>query len=168
MSDTKNNYSEIWLAGGCFWGVEAFLDTIPGVVNTEVGYANGNTEHPSYEDVCRRGTGHAETVYVRCNSTITLKKLLDYFFLIIDPTSLNRQGNDRGTQYRTGIYYKNEADKEVVEEYINNMQLVYDRPIVTEVLPIDNFYRAEEYHQKYLEKNPHGYCHVDLSLADKI
>lgn len=168
MSDTKNDYSEIWLAGGCFWGVEAFLDKIPGVVNTEVGYANGNTEHPSYEDVCRRGTGHAETVYVRYDSTITLKKLLDYFFLIIDPTSLNRQGNDRGTQYRTGIYYKNEEDKELIKEYINSTQLAYDKPIVTEVLPIDNFYRAEEYHQKYLEKNPHGYCHVDLSLVNKI
>lgn len=169
MINKENYLSEIWLAGGCFWGVEAFLSGIPGVVHTETGYANGKTENPTYEDVCRKDTGHAETVYVRYDpDQIPLKKLLEYFFKIIDPTSLNRQGNDVGIQYRTGIYYKEASDKEIIEECIRQLQNNLNRKIVTEVLPVQNFYKAEEYHQKYLEKNPNGYCHINLDLLRDI
>lgn len=169
MISIDNNYSEIWLAGGCFWGVEAFLFRLPGVIHTETGYANGCTESPTYEEVCRKETGHAETVYVRYDSNkISLRQLLGYFFLIIDPTLLNRQGNDMGTQYRTGIYYKDNRDLEVIEDYIKSIESNYKKKIVTELLPLSKFYRAEEYHQKYLDKNPNGYCHIDLSLLNRL
>lgn len=169
MNDKSSSYSEIWLAGGCFWGVEAFLSKLPGVLYTEVGYANGKTENPSYEDVCRKDTGHAETVYVKYDATkISLEKLLMYFFRIIDPTALNKQGNDVGTQYRTGIYYEDPEAKKEIEDFMSRMQSSYQRRIMTEVLPLENFYKAEEYHQDYLEKNPHGYCHIDLSILNNI
>jgi len=169
MINPKNSFSEIWLAGGCFWGVEAFLSKVPGVLHTETGYANGNTENPSYEDVCSKGTGHAETVYVKYNPyKISLEKLLYYFFKIIDPTSFNRQGNDVGTQYRTGIYYKSIVDKKVIDNYINKVQPLFKKKILVEVLPIRNFYKAEEYHQEYLDKNPNGYCHIDVSLLNTL
>lgn len=161
--------SEIWLAGGCFWGVQAFISKLPGVMHTEVGYANGDTENPSYEEVCRKNTGHAETVYVKYDAArISLEKLLDYFFRIIDPTLLNRQGNDIGKQYRTGIYYKNPDDKSTIEGYISRKQELFKDRILTEVLELRNFYKAEEYHQEYLEKNPQGYCHIDLSILNDI
>lgn len=169
MINPKNSFSEIWLAGGCFWGVEAFLSKIPGVIHTETGYANGNTENPSYEEVCRNGTGHAEAVYIKYNSyKIGLEKLLNYFFKIIDPTTLNRQGHDMGTQYRTGIYYKSISDKNRIENYLSEQQPLFKKKILTEVLPIRNFYKAEEYHQDYLNKNPNGYCHIDLSLLNSL
>ncbi|HEY5583099.1 MAG TPA: peptide-methionine (R)-S-oxide reductase MsrB [Ruminiclostridium sp.] len=169
MINPNNSFSEIWLAGGCFWGVEAFLSKIPGVIYTEVGYANGKTENPSYEDVCRTETGHAEAVYLKYNPHKTsLEKLLSYFFKIIDPTSLNRQGNDSGTQYRTGIYYKSIEDKKVIENYISKTQPSLGKKILTEILPLKKFYKAEEYHQDYLDKNPHGYCHIDLSLLNTL
>ncbi|HEX2927960.1 MAG TPA: peptide-methionine (S)-S-oxide reductase MsrA [Ruminiclostridium sp.] len=169
MVELSNGVSEIWLAGGCFWGAQAFLSKLPGVIHTEVGYANGNTENPTYEDVCTRNTGHAETVYVKYDAArISLEKLLDYFFRIIDPTLLNRQGNDIGTQYRTGIYYRTEADRGIVENYIRKKQEHFNDKILTEILPLGNFYRAEEYHQEYLDKNPHGYCHIDLSILNDI
>jgi len=169
MINPNKTFSEIWLAGGCFWGVEAFMKHVPGVVQTEVGYANGKTENPTYEEVCHNNTGHAETVYIKYNPhRISLKKLLDYFFQIIDPTLLNRQGHDVGTQYRTGIYYKNLADKRIIEEYINNKQKEYSSKIRTEVLPLENFYKAEEYHQDYLDKNPNGYCHIDFELINNL
>lgn len=165
----NNKFAEIWLAGGCFWGAEAFLKNVPGVVETEVGYANGKTENPTYEDVCRRDTGHSETVYVKYMPyRVSLKTLLDYFFRIIDPTLLNRQGNDIGTQYRTGIYYKNIADRKVIEDFIIEKQPLYSRKILTEVLPLENFYSAEDYHQDYLDKNPNGYCHIDFSLINSL
>lgn len=154
----------IYLAGGCFWGVEAYLERIYGVASTEVGYANGLTENPSYEDVCQRATGHAETVKVDYDSSkISLTELLNAYFKIIDPTSFNRQGNDVGSQYRTGIYYLQTKDKLEIEEYINMQQKNYDKVIVVEVKALENYYSAEEYHQKYLENNPNGYCHLNLN-----
>ena len=151
----------IFLAGGCFWGVEKYLALVPGVIKTEVGYANGRTEYPSYEDVCYRNTGHAETVLVEYNSDkLELSSLLDLFYKVIDPTSLNRQGNDVGTQYRTGIYYVDEADLNIIDASISQLGERTTRPVVVEVKPLENYYAAEEYHQKYLEKNPGGYCHI--------
>ena len=158
---------EIWLAGGCFWGLEAYVDQISGVVKTSVGYANGNTMNPTYEEVCSSTTGHTETVFVAYDpQRLSLETLLTYYFKVIDPTSLNRQGNDRGSQYRTGIYYQDKADEAVINQLIAKEQLKYSRPIVTEVLPLDHYYIAEEYHQQYLAKNPNGYCHIDLSQLE--
>lgn len=152
---------EIYLAGGCFWGVEKYLSLIDGVVETETGYANGNTANPTYEDVCRRGTGHAETVRVRYDTDIIdLAFLLDQYYEIINPTSLNRQGGDVGTQYRTGIYYIDEADIAIIEDSLANLQKKHSEDLAIEALPLSNYYPAEEYHQNYLAKNPGGYCHV--------
>jgi peptide methionine sulfoxide reductase msrA/msrB len=154
---------EIWLAGGCFWGVEAYLRRVPGVAQTWVGYANGKTDHPTYEDVCHNGTGHAETVLVRYDpARISLTALLQRFFGIIDPTSRNRQGNDMGTQYRTGIYYKDPSELSTIRLFLEEEQKKLARPIATEVLPLMQFFPAEEYHQSYLEKNPNGYCHISF------
>ena len=159
----------IYLAGGCFWGIEAYVKKFPGVYDTDVGYANGNTENPTYEQVCYDNTGHAETVKVVYDtSRITTKQLLDGFFKVVNPTSVNQQGNDRGSQYRSGIYYMDEGDKAVAETAIAEQQEAYTAPIVTEVLPLDNFYLAEDYHQDYLDKNPGGYCHIDLNDADEF
>lgn len=156
--------SEIWLAGGCFWGVEAYMASIPGVVGTTVGYANGRTVNPTYEDVCHRNTGHAETVHIVYDAQrVMLERLLEHFFKIIDPTVRNRQGNDIGSQYRTGIYYKDPSELETIRKFMEREQLKHDKKIVTEVLPLEAFWPAEEYHQDYLEKNPGGYCHIDLS-----
>lgn len=163
----NQNLRDIWLAGGCFWGVEAYVDKLNGVVESSVGYANGTVINPSYEEVCRSTTGHTETVFVRYDpARLSLETLLTYYFKIIDPTSLNRQGNDRGSQYRTGIYYQDTADKAVIEKIIAKEQLKHSKPIVTEVAPLDCYYIAEEYHQKYLAKNPSGYCHIDLGQLD--
>lgn len=159
--------NEIVLAGGCFWGVEAYISRLFGIYGTTVGYANGEGENPSYEWVCSGTTGFAEAVHVTyVAEKISLEKLLTEFFKIIDPTSVNRQGNDRGSQYRSGIYYTNEEDAAVIQKVIQNEQLKYKSQIVTEVLPLKNYYIAEEYHQRYLEKNPRGYCHIDLNQAD--
>ncbi len=156
--------NEIYFAGGCFWGVEEYFSRINGVVETKVGYANGTKENPTYEEVCTGTTRHAETVYIRYDeSVITLEELLQKFFNIIDPTSLNRQGGDIGNQYRTGVYYVNEKDKNIIAKYMDEVQKNYKEKIVTELLPLSSFYLAEEYHQKYLKKNPNGYCHIDLS-----
>ena len=145
--------SDIYLAGGCFWGMEKYVASVRGVISTQAGYANGHTEHPSYEEVCRNNTGHAETVYVRYDPEILpLEFLLELYFKAIDPTSVNRQGGDRGVQYRTGIYYVDEKDRPAIERSIIKLQKRYDRPIAIEVKPLDNFYPAEEYHQKYLDK----------------
>lgn len=165
----QSKLKEIWLAGGCFWGVEAYMARVYGVYDVTSGYANGKTENPTYEDVVWKNTGHAETVHVLYDpERVDLKKLLSYYFTIIDPTVLNRQGNDRGEQYRTGIYYKDEGDKKVIEAVMAEEQKKYDDPIVTEVEPLQHYYLAEEYHQDYLEKNPNGYCHVSFdSLKDQ-
>ena len=156
---------EIYLAGGCFWGLQAFFDLRNGVIETIAGYANGKTENPTYEQVCTNKTGYAETVLIKYDENkITLSKILEDFWKVIDPTLLNRQGGDRGTQYRTGIYYTDAEDLDIISESLNKEQKKYQRPIVTEVEKLKNFYEAEEYHQKYLKKNPGGYCHIDLSL----
>lgn len=152
---------EIYLAGGCFWGTEKYLSLIKGVVDTEVGYANGRTENPSYEDVCRKDTGHAETVRILYDpKEVSLSFILKLFYEVIDPLSVNRQGNDVGSQYRTGIYYVDEQDREVIENSIKELQKSFDRPVAIEVMPLQNYFKAEEYHQRYLDKNPYGYCHI--------
>ena len=162
----EKNLHHIWLAGGCFWGVEAYFARILGVAKTTVGYANGKTDNPTYHDIDR--TGHAETIEVSFDpSRIRLEELLVYYFNIIDPTAKNRQGNDVGTQYRTGIYYQDEADQLIIQAVIANEQKKYNNPIVTEVKPLQNYSLAEEYHQDYLEKNPNGYCHIDFSSLPK-
>lgn len=154
---------QIVLAGGCFWGIEEFLSRITGVIETEVGYANGRTQNPTYEDVCYKNTGFAEACLVKYNEEIlTLKSILKSFWSIINPTTLNRQGPDIGSQYRTGIYYISEEDLPVIVESRDREQKSYDRKIVTEIKPLENYYKAEDYHQKYLKKNPNGYCHIPL------
>ncbi|HHY83153.1 MAG TPA: peptide-methionine (S)-S-oxide reductase MsrA [Clostridiales bacterium] len=155
---------EIALAGGCFWGVEEYFSRIPGVIETKVGYANGHVENPTYEQVCTHKTGHAETCLVKYDEkVISLQQLLDKFWKVIDPTAKDQQGPDVGNQYRTGIYYLDEADLPVIIKSVEEEQKKYNKPIVTEVKPLECFYPAEEYHQKYLKKNPGGYCHIDLS-----
>lgn len=151
----------IYLAGGCFWGCEKFFGQFDGVVHTLVGYANGNTAAPSYEDVKHRGTGHAETVKIDFDEeTISLEELLDDYFLVIDPLSVNKQGEDAGVQYRTGIYYDDGSLLPVIRERVAREAEKYNQPLAVEVAPLENFYPAEEYHQKYLDKNPGGYCHI--------
>jgi len=158
----------IYLAGGCFWGVEKYLGLIPGVVSTAVGYANGRTKNPTYTDVCQNGAGHAETVKVAYDPLqLSLSFLLELFYDIIDPTSLNRQGPDFGTQYRTGIYYVAEADREIILDSIAKLQEKYTKPIRIEVKPLENFYPAEEYHQRYLDRNPGGYCHIGAGKFER-
>lgn len=155
---------EIYLAGGCFWGMQAYFDLKDGIINSTVGYANGLTKNPTYEDVCTNKTGHAETLYICYDeNTVTLETILSYFWKIIDPTSLNKQGGDIGTQYRTGIYYVDECDLPTINKSIEKTQLNYTEKIVTEIEKLKCFYPAEEYHQKYLQKNPDGYCHIDLN-----
>ncbi len=160
--------AEIYLAGGCFWGVEKYLTSIRGVTETEVGYANGTTENPSYEDVCRRSTGHAETVKVVYNPEIlSLDFLLSLYYEAIDPTSVNRQGGDRGVQYRTGIYYTDTSDLPVIKASLAGLQKKLDKPVAIEAEPLENFYPAEDYHQRYLDKNPGGYCHIGRDKFSK-
>ncbi|NLJ78028.1 MAG: peptide-methionine (S)-S-oxide reductase MsrA [Tissierellia bacterium] len=154
---------EIVLAGGCFWGVEEYFSRIEGVISTKVGYANGRTENPTYEEVCTGTTGHTEACYIRFDENIiSLEELLNRFWNIIDPTQLNRQGPDRGSQYRTGIYYIDKSDRGIIDDTMEIQRGRYDKPIVTEIEPLEVFYDAEDYHQEYLKKNPGGYCHIDL------
>lgn len=159
---------EIYLAGGCFWGTEKYLQNIPGIVSTEVGYANGNTENPTYEEVCNHNTGHAETVKVEYDDeVIGLPYILELYFDVINPVSVNRQGGDVGSQYRTGIYYTKDQDAPVIEESIEKLQKQYKETIAIERVPLRNYYKAEEYHQKYLDKNPGGYCHIGADKFEK-
>ncbi|MDR2368300.1 MAG: peptide-methionine (S)-S-oxide reductase MsrA [Deltaproteobacteria bacterium] len=151
----------IALAGGCFWGVERYLSLIPGVIETEVGYANGNTENPTYHDVCGGDTGFAEAVMVTYDASVLgLSELLDLFYRIIDPTSVNKQGNDTGPQYRTGVYYLDPADRPIIHGSLVLLGESLDRPLAVQGGKLKNFYSAEAYHQKYLDKNPGGYCHI--------
>ena len=163
--------SVIYLAGGCFWGVQKYFDQFEGIIKTTVGYANGHTENPKYEDVKAEKTGHVETVKVEYDENKrSLKQILDDYYRIIEPTSLNKQGEDEGISYRTGIYYTDLNEYPIIQDFIANKQKDYDQPIVVEVKAMHNFYLAEEYHQKYLEKNPDGYCHIDgcfFHLNDK-
>lgn len=161
-NDTQAPPRTIWLAGGCFWGVEAYFGRIEGVLATETGYANGNREDTDYHAL--RQTDHAETVRVTyAPEKIALEEILEAYFLIIDPTSVNRQGHDSGRQYRTGIYYDNSEDLPVIRRMLEKEQRKYTRPLAVEAAPLRHFVRAEEVHQKYLQKNPGGYCHIDLS-----
>ena len=150
----------IYLAGGCFWGLQKFFDQFDGVTSTEAGYANGPDRAPSYQDVCA-GSGHAETVKVVYDpARIELAKLLDYYFMVIDPVSVNRQGNDSGVQYRTGIFYTDGAQLPAIQTVFEREQEKAGEKLAVIVEPLKNFFSAEEYHQKYLEKNPGGYCHI--------
>jgi peptide-methionine (S)-S-oxide reductase/peptide methionine sulfoxide reductase msrA/msrB len=159
---------EIYLAGGCFWGTEKYLANIGGIIETNVGYANGNTENPTYEEVCHHNTGHAETVKVIYDpKQIRLEYILTLYYDVINPTSVNRQGNDIGSQYRTGIYYVDSNDVETILASIKELQTKYEKTIAIEVLPLQNYYIAEEYHQKYLDKNPQGYCHIGVDKFEK-
>ena len=155
----------IYFAGGCFWGTEHFLRQFDGVLDTVVGYANGNLPNPSYDKVYTDQTGHVECVKVTYDETlISLVTLCRLFFKSIDPLSLNRQGEDVGTRYRTGIYWTDDADKEVVTEVYDEIQKRYSEPLAVEKTQLQCFYPAEEYHQDYLVKKPEGYCHLPLSL----
>lgn len=159
---------DIYLAGGCFWGLEAYFERIDGVVDAVSGYANGNSDNPSYEDVIYRQTGHAETVKVSYDpERLSLANILEYYLRVIDPTSLNKQGNDRGTQYRTGVYYTDSADHAVIAQALAQEQSKHQQAIVVENQALTHFYPAEAYHQDYLSKNPDGYCHIDIKLADE-
>lgn len=161
----NSNMKEIYLAGGCFWGTEHFFKQVRGIVATEVGYANGHTEQPTYQEVCSHKTGFAETVHIGYDpKQITLKQILELYFQTIDPTSKNRQGGDIGDQYRTGIYYTDSADSKVIDEALATLQKQYKLPLMIEHKPLENFYNAEEYHQDYLDKNPGGYCHIPSRL----
>lgn len=157
----------IYLAGGCFWGTQHYIKQIKGVVETQVGYANGRTENPSYQEVCKNNTGHAETVKVVYDPAIlNLKTLLELYFIAIDPTSVNQQGEDVGTQYRTGIFYESDLDLPIISQEIEQLSKKYSLPIAVEVKPLDNFYLAEDYHQDYLDKNLNGYCHLKPELFE--
>ena len=155
---------EIYLAGGCFWGIEAYFSEINGVIKTEVGYANGETLNPTYEEVKRGNTGYVETVKVIYDDrVINLEEILENYFEIIDPTIKDGQGVDFGSQYRTGVYFVDEFDREIIRNKILKEQEKYTKRILTENELLKNFFKAEDYHQKYLAKNPGGYCHIDLS-----
>lgn len=166
IMDNKNA-REIYFAGGCFWGTEHFFQQIRGVVGTEVGYANGNTQNPTYEEVVSHNTGFAETVKVKYDpEQVDLKLLIDLYFKTIDPTTKDQQGNDRGNQYRTGIYFTDKTDEAVVKGEVQKLAKNYSKPILVETIPLKNFYRAEDYHQDYLDKNPGGYCHIEPGLFE--
>lgn len=158
----NTNLQTATLAGGCFWCLEAVYDEIKGVHGVESGYAGGTMPDPSYRDVCTGMTGHAEVVQVHFDpSVVSYRDLLNVFFAIHDPTTMNRQGADVGTQYRSAIFYQDEEQKKIAEELIKdlNSQKIWDKPIVTEVTKLDKFYMAEDYHQEYFEKNPYQpYC----------
>ncbi|OYU44896.1 MAG: peptide-methionine (S)-S-oxide reductase [Burkholderiales bacterium PBB4] len=155
-------FETLVLGGGCFWCTEAVYVQVRGVTDVESGYSNGQTHQPSYEDVCTGATGHNEVVkLVYDPEIISTREILEIFFVIHDPTTLNRQGNDTGTQYRSGIYFSTPAQEAVAREVMAEMAAsgVYNRPIVTEVRPVANYWPAEEYHQDFFERNPHqGYC----------
>ena len=152
----------IYLAGGCFWGVERYFSLVKGVVTTKVGYANGTKNNPKYEDLKHGLDDASETVKIDYDEkVVSLEKLLELYLRVINPYSVNKQGEDEGVQYRTGIYYIDNSDKQVILNYLSSVGLV-DHKI--EILPLKKFFDAEEYHQKYLEKNPTGYCHINFAV----
>ncbi|OYT91244.1 MAG: peptide-methionine (S)-S-oxide reductase [Burkholderiales bacterium PBB3] len=157
-----SSFETITLGGGCFWCTEAVFVQVRGIVDVESGYSNGHVRQPSYEDVCTGTTGHNEVVkLVYDPAVISTREVLEIFFVIHDPTTLNRQGNDTGTQYRSGIYFSSPAQQAVAQEVMAEMAAsgVYSRPLVTEVLPLDNYSAAEDYHQDFFARNPNqGYC----------
>ncbi len=162
---------KICLAGGCFWGMQKFFDQFEGVLNTAVGYANGPDKAPSYEDVCN-SVGHAEAVMIEYDEDVlSLENLLAYYFMVIDPVSVNRQGEDEGLQYRTGVFYLDEEDLGAIRVAFAHVQESISEPLAVLCEPLENFFPAEEYHQKYLEKNPGGYCHIPqhfFELEEKL
>lgn len=159
----------IYLGGGCFWGVEKYVAMIPGVLSTEVGYINGKTRNPNYEDVCYGNTGHAEAVKVDYNpEKIKLDELLTLFYKVIDPIAVNKQGPDVGVQYRSGIYYTNADDEVIIRKSLEKLQKNYTEPLGIEMKRMENYSAAEEYHQKYLDKNPGGYCHIGSEAFECI
>lgn len=152
----------IYLAGGCFWGVERYFSLVKGVVTTKVGYANGTKDNPKYEDLKHGLDDASETVKIDYDEkVVSLNKLLELYLRVINPYSVNKQGEDEGVQYRTGIYYIDNSDRQVILNYLSSVGLV-DHKI--EILPLKKFFDAEEYHQKYLEKNPTGYCHINFAV----
>ena len=154
----------IYLAGGCFWGMQKYFDQFRGVVETEVGYANGPDSAPSYQEVCR-SSGHAETLRIVYDETVvTLRELLEDYFLVIDPLTVNRQGGDCGIQYRTGIYHTEESQLPEIDAVWREQEAKAGAKLAVERGPLQNFFLAEEYHQKYLDKNPGGYCHIPASF----
>ena len=156
----EKHMKTIYLAGGCFWGMQKYFDQFEGVVNTEVGYANGPDAAPSYQEVCAN-SGHAETLRIDYDAEkLSLTQLLEYYFLVIDPLSVNRQGEDRGIQYRTGIYYTDESQLPEIRAVYQSEEEKAGAKLAVELQPLQNFFSAEEYHQKYLDKNPGGYCHI--------
>ena len=158
----------IYFAGGCFWGTQHYLKQIRGVIATEAGYANGRGEHPSYEEVYTDTTGFAECVRVVYDpAQVSLRFLTELYFRSIDPTSLNRQGGDCGTRYRTGIYYTEPADEATLRAVCDRVAAQVGAPLAVELEPLRNFYPAEERHQDYLDKNPGGYCHLPLALMEE-
>lgn len=162
----SDDLKEIYLAGGCFWGMEGYFKKVRGVEETNVGYANGNAESTTYRDL--HETDHAETLEIIYNeNVVSLQELLVRFFSIIEPTSINKQGNDTGRQYRTGVYYRDDAIRPKIDAFFASMQKKIKGKIAVEVLPLQHFILAEEYHQDYLDKNPNGYCHINLSRADE-
>lgn len=163
---SDSSLPSIYFAGGCFWGVEHYFQQLDGVVTAVSGYANGKITNPSYEDVIYRETDHAETVQVVYQpQIISLEELLAHFFRIVDPHSLNRQGNDIGRQYRSGIYSESQHDQAKIAAALLSLQAQFEQPVMIENRPLAQFYPAEEYHQKYLVKNPAGYCHINPQLA---
>jgi len=160
---TAGTHETATLAGGCFWGMEDLIRKIPGVISTEVGYSGGNLKAPRYEDVKTGRTGHAESVQIVFDpKKLQFDDLLAHFFRMHDPTTINQQGNDRGTQYRSAIFFHSPAQKQIAEKVRLRVDQSgkWKRPVVTEITPFEAFYRAEEYHQDYLAKNPGGYtCH---------
>ena len=162
------NIKEIYFAGGCFWGTEHLFQLVRGVVDTEVGYANGKIKNPTYEQVISHTTGFAEAVKVRYDADqVDLPLLINLFFKSIDPTTIDRQGNDRGDNYRSGIYATDAATEAIVKNEVVKLAKNYDKPVVVETIPLKNFYKAEDYHQDYLDKNPGGYCHIPLSVFEE-
>ncbi|MBQ1986231.1 MAG: peptide-methionine (S)-S-oxide reductase MsrA [Clostridia bacterium] len=159
----------IYLAGGCYWGVEKYISEISGVLSTEVGFANGDTENPTYQQVRYENTGHAETVKVEYDpEKLPLTALLNLFYKIIDPTSVDQQGEDIGHQYRTGVYFSDGEDETVIRASLLNLEKEVGQPLAVECCPLLQYYTAEEYHQKYLDKNPSGYCHVPFKMIQWV
>lgn len=159
---------KIYVAGGCFWGVQHYFSLVKGIVNSEVGYVNGTKGNITYEEVCSQKYAAIEAVALEYDErVITLPKILELLFRIIDPTSLDKQGGDVGHSYRVGAYYTNEEDKKIIEDFVFAQEKNYTQEIVFEIKPLTSFVEAEEYHQHYLEKIPQGYCHVNMNVLKK-
>jgi len=159
----SNEYKKVLFGGGCFWGVQHYFDKVKGVVKTSVGYVNGKTKQPTYEQVCKGNSEHVEVCKIEYDPNFTkLKYLMEHFVTICDTSTLNRQGNDTGTQYRSGVYYFDELDKnDIIQFFEAFKKRNNNKPFYTEILPVQEYWNAEDYHQEYLDKNPGGYCHIN-------